>query len=185
MEKLVNHPVHITQRTSAKLSPSSFIPFCEFGSDASIMGKRIDQFDFPVCDSFEEIIFEGQLCYQVSIEKIKTRKRLNQEDLKIGLTLLLDYNFDKTLRGSKTEKFKTTKNTTRGIVYFTETEEALVHIGTISKSLAHLQEDHKIVKPKSEVPKSKVQKSRPKGLWLTQKSHGPPTPPHPTKIHLD
>ena len=29
-----------------------------------------------VCDSFEEIIFEGQLCYQVSIEKLKTRKRL-------------------------------------------------------------------------------------------------------------
>ena len=152
MEKLVNHPVHITQRTSAKLSPSSFIPFCEFGSDASIMGKRIDQFDFPVCDSFEEIIFEGQLCYQVSIEKLKTRKRLNQEDLKIGLTLLLDYNFDKTLRGSKTEKFKTTKNTTRGIVYFTETEEALVHIGTISKSIiAHLQEDHTVgeIKPRS------------------------------------
>ena len=143
MEKLVNHPVHITQKTSANLSPSSFIPFCEFGSDASIMGKRIDQFDFPVCDSFEEIIFEGQLCYQVSIEKLKTRKRLNQEDLKIGLTLLLDYNFDKTLRGSKTDKLTTTKNTTRGIVYFTETEEALIHIGTISKltyKSIHLQE---------------------------------------------
>ena len=37
-----------------------------------------------------------------------------------------------------------------------------------------------IVKPKSEVPKSKVPKSRPKGLGLTLKSHGPPTPPpHP------
>ena len=30
--------------------------------------------------------------------------------------------------------------------------------------------------PKSE---SKVQKSRPKGLGLTLKSHGPPTPPYP------
>ena len=133
MEKLVNHPVHITYRKSTKLSPSSFIPFCEFGSDASIMGKRIDQFDFHVCDSFEEIIFEGQLCYQVNVEKIKQRKRINQEDLKIGLTLLLDYNFDRTLRGSSSDKSIDAQNTTRGIVYFSETEEALVHIETISK----------------------------------------------------
>ena len=34
-----------------------------------------------------------------------------------------------------------------------------------------------IVKPKAEVQKSKVPKSRPKGLGLTIKSHGPP--PHP------
>ena len=132
MEKLVNHPVHITQ-TSSKLSPSSFIPFCEFGSDASIMGKRIEQFDFPVCNSFEEIIFDGQLCYQVSVEKLKEKKIFSQEDLKIGLTLLLDYNFDRTLRGRNNDPLSNPENTTRGIVYFTETEEALVHIGTISK----------------------------------------------------
>ena len=133
MEKLVNHPVHITEKTSSKLSPSSFIPFCEFGSDARIMGKKIDQFDFPVCNSFEEIIFDGRLCYQVNIEKLKMRKRLIQDDLKIGLTLLLDYNFDRALRGSNNDKSTTAKNTSRGIVYFKETEEALVHIGTISK----------------------------------------------------
>ena len=34
------------------------------------------------------------------------------------------------------------------------------------------------VKPESEVPKSKVPKSRPKGLGLTLKSHGPPPPPN-------
>ena len=34
-----------------------------------------------------------------------------------------------------------------------------------------------IVKPKAEVQKSKVPKSRSKGLGLTIKSHGPP--PHP------
>ena len=133
MEKLVNHPVHITEKTSSNLSPSSFIPFCEFGSDARIMGKKIDQFDFPVCNSFEEIIFDGQLCYQVNIEKLKMRKRLIQDDLKIGLTLLLDYNFDRGLRGSNNDKSTIAKNTSRGIVYFKETEEALVHIGTISK----------------------------------------------------
>ena len=38
-----------------------------------------------------------------------------------------------------------------------------------------------IVKPESEVPKSKVPKLRPKGLGLTLKSHGPS--PHPTSWH--
>ena len=40
-----------------------------------------------------------------------------------------------------------------------------------------------IVKPKSEVPKSKVLKSRPKGLGLTLKSHGPPIHPPITFKH--
>ncbi len=51
--------------------------------------------------------------------------------------------------------------------------------------LLHSLKQWEIVKPeskvpKSKVPKSKVPKSRPKGLGLTLKSHGPPTPPtHP------
>ena len=36
-----------------------------------------------------------------------------------------------------------------------------------------------VVKPESEVPKSKVSKSRQKGLGLTLKSHGPPPPQAP------
>ena len=29
--KIINHPVHIFDKTQKKLSPSSFIPFCDFG----------------------------------------------------------------------------------------------------------------------------------------------------------
>ena len=35
-----------------------------------------------------------------------------------------------------------------------------------------------VVKPESEVPESKVPQSRPKGLGLTLKSHGPLPRPH-------
>ena len=48
---------------------------------------------------------------------------------------------------------------------------------TVSIEGMVLIESSNIVKPKSEVPKSKVAKSRPKGLGLTLKSHGPPTSP--------
>ena len=46
-----------------------------------------------------------------------------------------------------------------------------------SKGSRCLAELDSIVKPESEVPKSKVPKSRPKGLGLTLKFHGPPPTP--------
>ena len=49
----------------------------------------------------------------------------------------------------------------------------------LENMLAKKKEVSNIVKPESEVPKSKVPKSRPKGLGLTLKSHGPPPTHHP------
>ena len=37
------HPVHFVT-DDGKLSPSAFIPFCEFGGDDSIMGRKIGAF---------------------------------------------------------------------------------------------------------------------------------------------
>ena len=50
---------------------------------------------------------------------------------------------------------------------------------TIAKRHYKVRRLISIVKPESEVPKSKVPKSRPKGLGLTLKSHGPPPTHHP------
>ena len=140
LEELINHPVHIVDRGSGKLSPSAFIPFCEFGSNAELLGERIDQFDFPVCNSFHKTILNGQLCYQINIGDLKMKTSLRNEDLRIGLTLLLDYNFDRTLRPLNSLGGGQNKNTSNGIVYFIETEEALIHIGSISKVLLKIIE---------------------------------------------
>ena len=96
------------------------------------MGVKITDFDFPVCNSFEEKILNGQLCYQVNIEHLKKYKSFKNEDLQIGLTLLLDYNNDRTLKSSNEQS--ESKKTKKGLVYFTETSEALIHIGSISIS---------------------------------------------------
>ena len=77
-----------------KISPSSFIPFCSFGNDMKSMGKYMEEFPDPVCDSFEAKIRNDQLCYEVDLDKYKDENKI-KEQLKSGLVLLLDYNLER------------------------------------------------------------------------------------------
>ena len=76
------------------ISASSFIPFCSFGNDMQIMGKEINGFTSPVCDSFEAKIRNDQFCYEVDLDKYKDKDKI-KEQLKSGLVLLLDYNLER------------------------------------------------------------------------------------------
>ena len=91
--KSSNHPVHILDR-EGNISPSSFIPFCSFGNDMKNMGRELNGFDVPVCDSFEAKIRNDQLCYEVDLQKYKDKNKI-KEQLKTGLILLLDYNLER------------------------------------------------------------------------------------------
>ena len=90
---IINHPVHILGH-KRQLSPSSFIPFCEFGGNMSIMGVNIDQFDVPVCNSFQAKIFNDQLCYEVDLNRFRDKDNLDTE-YKSGFAFILDYNEDR------------------------------------------------------------------------------------------
>ena len=57
----------------------------------STMGVMIDQFDVPVCNSFQAKVHNDQLCYEVDLNKIISRP-LTTKDLKLGLALLIDEN---------------------------------------------------------------------------------------------
>ena len=92
VRQISNHPVHILDE-SGKLSPSAFIPFCEFGGNMSLMGQKIDQFFYPVCNSFQEKILNNQLCYEVDPNKFLTS--LKYSNVRLGLSLLLDHNEDR------------------------------------------------------------------------------------------
>ena len=87
------HPVHIFDR-EGNISPSSFIPFCSFGNDMKIMGKEVNGFNDPVCNSFEAKIRNDQLCYEVDLEKYKDEINI-KEQLESGLVLILDYNLER------------------------------------------------------------------------------------------
>ena len=91
--KSSNHPVHNLDK-KGNPSPSSFIPFCSFGNDMKIMGREMNGFNNPVCDSFEARIRNDQLCYEVDLEKYKDENNI-KEQLESGLVLILDYNLER------------------------------------------------------------------------------------------
>lgn len=94
------HPVHI-EDDMGDLSPSAFIPFCSFGNDFEVMGKKIENFSYPVCKSFKAVIHKDKLCYEVNMDKFKIKGK-ETEQLEKGLVLLLDYNDDKSMIGGAT-----------------------------------------------------------------------------------
>ena len=92
---MINHPVHFLTK-DGKIFPSAFIPFCEFGGDMSSIGVKMDQFQVPVCNSFQSTIFNGQLCYEADLSRFSRKYDRDMETiLDMGLAFLLDYNEDR------------------------------------------------------------------------------------------
>ena len=87
---IINHPIHIVNQNK-EASPSALVPFCEFGGNMFSVGVKIDQFDVPVCSSFQAKILNDQLCYEVDLRKFSDEKNI-YEELKLGFNFLLDYN---------------------------------------------------------------------------------------------
>jgi len=90
-----NHPVHIVT-SDKKLSPSALIPFCEFGGN-NAMGVKIEQFDDPVCNSFQAKIQNDQLCYEVDLNEYANKVNMKKA-IKSGFRFILDYNEDRQVK---------------------------------------------------------------------------------------
>ena len=84
----------------------------------SVMGVKIDQLDFPLCNSFRPKILNDQLCYTVDPNKYKDRIDLKDDR---SLTLFIDYNEDREYGKIKED-----------------TEEHSVIIETIGSKIARL-----------------------------------------------
>ena len=93
IHRILNHPVHILDNSTKELSPSSFIPLCDFGGNYNITGVKIDQFNIPICNIFETKIFNDQLCYEVNLNNFNSS--FSQSTLKKGFTFYVDLNKDK------------------------------------------------------------------------------------------
>ena len=102
VQKVINHPVHIIEYEEDLLpsSPSALIPFCAFGGNISIMGKRIKKFDVPVCNSFRAKILNDQLCYEVDPNNFKDL--VSSDEFKQGITFYVDTNDDRQTKSKDT-----------------------------------------------------------------------------------
>ena len=69
LHKITNYPVHIYDE-NGDLSPSAFIPYCQFGREMHAMTIHTDLLQMPVCNSFKAKIFYDQLCYEVDVNEV-------------------------------------------------------------------------------------------------------------------
>ena len=133
MIRVSNHPVHFVTN-GGELSPSAFIPFCEFGGNMSAMGVKIDQFDVPVCNSFQAKIVNDQLCYEVDLNKFSKKGNIEKE-LKSGFVFFLDYNED---RQTPYEVTKRKDMSFVGRIVTSEEEQAAIYLNNIGKKMLFL-----------------------------------------------
>ena len=92
LHQLTNHPPHFVNERG-EVSPSAFIPFCELGQSMKIMEhEKKYPFSIPTCKSFTPKIFYDQLCYEVDVNKYLEQSVNKRNDVRIGLSLLIDTN---------------------------------------------------------------------------------------------
>ena len=129
---LLNHPVHILD-DSGNLSPSAFIPFCSFEGNSDLLGREHDHFSLPVCSSFKKRIFDGQLCYQIDVNRIIHNKTATGLQ-KGGLSLLVDANAENDLSrlDGKTPDEEIFDDFTEEFFEAEESNKIMIHIETIS-----------------------------------------------------
>ena len=104
----LNHPVHILDSFD-NFTPSSFIPFCSFGGNMSVVGKKIDQFPVPVCNKFVKTTLNGQVCYSIDVNDLKEKNEFNKKAHYNGLNLFLDCNIERQIGNNY--KFENDGNT--------------------------------------------------------------------------
>ena len=108
IQAISSHPVHIVN-SQGKISPSAFIPFCDFGGNMSAMGEKINQFEIPVCNKFKPKMLDRQLCYQVDVNEVIDMVDAEKAMTK-GLVFMMDYNDDKQIKEFKDQKDDSSTN---------------------------------------------------------------------------
>ena len=123
----MSHPPHLTSSWS-----SAFIPFCAYKTRLNFSEKSstLNGTNFPLCSSFLPTFLEGQLCYELKLNRKSGQGKKNE------LMLLLDYNEDRSLQTLSNKK-KGTKTPNDTIDFDTATKrvqasKAKVQINTLS-----------------------------------------------------
>ena len=112
------------------MSVSAFIPFCDFGGNMSAMGVKIDQFDVPVCNSFQAKILNDQLCYEVDLNMYSDKNNV-ENDLEIGFNFLMDYNEDRQVTFDQNTKTKL--GFTISVASLDQNQHAFVYLDTVGE----------------------------------------------------
>ena len=127
----MKHPVHFVNEKK-QMFPSAFIPFCDFGGNMSAMGMMVDQFNVPICTSFEAKIRNDELCYEVDLNKFTIKENIENE-LKLGFVFLMDYNEDRQLTFHKHLMKEENENLAKRLLQSHDNQHSTIYLDTIGK----------------------------------------------------
>ena len=128
---VINHPPHIITQSN-QISPSAFIPFCDFGGNMTAMGMKIKQFDVPVCNSFQAKVLNDQLCYEVDLNRF-AKKVCIEDEIKLGFNFIMDYNEDRQISMDEEVTEDSEINLARRVVESNQDHNAFIYLNTIGK----------------------------------------------------
>ena len=133
---IINHPVHIVSK-DGQISPSSFIPFCELFGNMSAVGVKFDIFNVPVCNSFQAITLNDQLCYEVDLKRFSD-KYTTVGQLKSGFTFVMDYNEDRQVNFGKKHSNFASHIIDKDLSKSDEDQHASIYLDTIGNSFLYI-----------------------------------------------
>ena len=134
MAEEMSHPAHILTG-AGQFSLSSFIPFCQFGEDLAVLGRAAPQFRQPVCSAFQERVLEGQVCYQLDVNRYRARLDW-RASMQFGLGLLVDTNQELDSRGIyfRNNNINTDGQVSlRSLVSFEDSSKVKIHLHTLGR----------------------------------------------------
>ena len=94
------------------------------------MGVMVDQFDVPVCNSFQAKIRNDQLCYEINLNKFTNKGNIEHE-LKLGFVFIMDYNEDRQVTFKQEEKWTEDFSFVRRIDKSDDEQHASIYLNTI------------------------------------------------------
>ena len=105
------------------------------------MGRKIDEFNQPVCTSFTRKILKDQLCYEVDVNQIKDKSETS-ENMNLGFGFLYDNNAERSLHVDNNDRSMKKNNLgfLNNFVRLEETQKTLVYISSVGR---HYIEDFK------------------------------------------
>ena len=129
---IINHPVHIIDEQGS-MSPSAFIPFCEFGGNMSVMGVRNGHFNVTTCNSFQAKMIHDQLCYEVDLNRFSNMNNIEKE-LNAGFAFIMDYNEDRHIAYEEFSENNTDMSFVSRIDKSDDNLHAFIYLNTIGIS---------------------------------------------------
>ena len=98
----------------------------------SAMGRMVEEFNVPVCNSFQAKILNDQLCYEVDLNNFSNKDNIERQ-LESGFLFIMDYNEDRQFTKFDFITNEWDNNFISRIVESDDQSQAVIYFNTIGK----------------------------------------------------